>query len=214
MVTFVPAKGRARRRDTAENRRSAILKAAREVFARQGYASTVIDDIATAAGIAKGTVYLYFASKEQIYLEALLERAREVEALSRSKMLEADTWQEKIRAYMETRLEYLSAHQDFFRIYATEFRNMCMHGKALGTEVQDLIRQGEQNVAQVIAVASAKNEIRAVDPDLAAAMISDLLRGLVDRTLMKFRRTPGTEDLEFTLDCVYRALDLPKAEKP
>jgi AcrR family transcriptional regulator len=182
------------------------LKAAREVFARQGFSETVIDDIAAAAGIAKGTVYLYFASKEQIYLEALLERAREVEALSREKMLAASSWQEKIRAYMETRLQYLSEHQDFFRIYATEFRNMCMQGKALGAEVQDLIRQGERQVAQVLAVASARGEIRPVDPDLAAAMISDLLRGLVDRTLLAFRRTLGKDDLEFTLDCVCRAL--------
>lgn len=206
VVTSPGIKGRASRADAAKSRRPAILQAARTVFARQGYANTLIDDIASAAGIAKGTVYLYFASKEQIYLEALLERAREVETRSRARIREAATCQEKIRAYMETRLEYLTAHQDFFRIYATEFRNMCMQGKAIGAELQDLVRQGEQQVAQVLAVAAAKGEIRPVDPDLGAAMISDLMRGLVDRTLLAFRRTPETEDLEFTLDCVYRAL--------
>jgi AcrR family transcriptional regulator len=166
----------------------------------------VIDDIATAAGIAKGTVYLYFTSKEQIYLEALLEGAREIEAQSRAKMLEADTWQGKVRAYMETRLEYLTKHQDFFRIYATEFRNMCMHGKAMDGEIQDLIREGERQLAQVLAVAIAKDESRKVDPDMAALMISALMRGLIDRRLFGHRRTPTPEDLEFTLDCVHRAL--------
>jgi AcrR family transcriptional regulator len=205
-VVIRVAKGRRRRRDTAENRRSAILKAAREVFARQGFADTSVDDIAAAAGIAKGTAYLYFTSKEQIYFEALLERAREVEALSRARMQQADSWQGKLRAYMATRLEFLSAHSDFFRIYATEFRNMCLHGKALGAEIQELSREGERQIAQVLAVASAKGEIRPVDPDLAAAMIADLLRGLIDRRLLAFRRTPSAEDLEFTLQCVFQAL--------
>jgi AcrR family transcriptional regulator len=199
-------KDRGKRKDAAENRRAAILNAARLVFGRKGFAATGIDDIAETAGIAKGTVYLYFTSKEEIYLEALLERARDVEAVSRAKIHAAPSWKEKIRAYMETRLEYLSAHQDFFRIYATEFRNMCMRGKAMDAEVHDLIREGERQIAQVLAAAIAKNEVRPVDPDLAAVMISDLMRGLIDRRLLGFNRSPGTEDLEFTLESIYRAL--------
>lgn len=205
-MVSIPVKSRTRRKDTAEHRRSAILCAAREVFAGQGYSATAIDDIAAAAGIAKGTVYLYFSSKEQIYLEALLEGAREIEAQSRAKMLEAGTWQGKVRAFMEVRLEYLTKHQDFFRIYATEFRNMCLTGRATDAEVQDLIREGERQLGQVLAVAIAKDEIRSVNPDLAALMISALMRGLIDRRLLDRRRTPGTEDVEFTLDCICRAL--------
>src|ERR1700686_3697420 len=107
-------------------RRSAILQAARTVFASQGYANTVVEDIATAAGIAKGTLYLYFPSKEQIYLAALLEEARQLDADSRTAMSAADTWQDKLGAYLRVRLRYFETHQDFLRIYMTEFRGMCM----------------------------------------------------------------------------------------
>ena len=41
------------------------------MFARQGYSETVVDDIAGQAGIGKGTLYLYFKSKEEIFLAAL-----------------------------------------------------------------------------------------------------------------------------------------------
>ena len=112
-----------------------ILQAARAVFARQGYADTVVDDIATQAGIAKGTLYLYFPSKEQIYLAALLEEARQLDADSRAAMGAAATWQEKLRAYLEVRMHYFEAHQDFLRIYMTEFRSMCMQGKPLDGRV-------------------------------------------------------------------------------
>src|SRR4051794_3878904 len=74
-----------RRRATAE-RRCAILEAARTVFARQGYASTVVEDIARQAEIAKGTLYLYFPSKEQIYLEALIDDARRLDDQTRAAM--------------------------------------------------------------------------------------------------------------------------------
>lgn len=52
-------------------REAAIIDAARRVFAERGYHGTTMRDIAAAAGVATGTLYLYFASKEALY-EALL----------------------------------------------------------------------------------------------------------------------------------------------
>ncbi len=156
-----------RRKEASELRRSAILRAARTVFAHQGYADTVVDDIAAQAGIGKGTLYLYFPSKEQIYLAALLEDARTLDRLTREGMAAAATWQEKLRAYMDVKLQYFDAHQDFVRIYMTEFRSMCMQGKPLDSELHHLIQEGEAQLAQVFAAAAATGEVRAVDPELA-----------------------------------------------
>jgi AcrR family transcriptional regulator len=64
-------------RGSAETRRAEILDAALNLFGRYGYRRTSIDDIAGEAGIAKGTVYLSFASKDEVFLaasEALVER--------------------------------------------------------------------------------------------------------------------------------------------
>src|ERR1700761_5654656 len=122
------------RKAATEQRRSSILQAARTVFARQGYADTVVEDIAIQAGIGKGTLYLYFPSKEQIYLAALLEEARTLDADSRAAMSAAGTWREKLAAYLLVRVHYFEAHQDFLRIYMTEFRGMCMQGKPLSAE--------------------------------------------------------------------------------
>jgi AcrR family transcriptional regulator len=56
-----------------ETRRQRILEAATTVFARKGYRHTSVADIIEAAGIARGTFYLYFQSKEEIFL-ALIDR--------------------------------------------------------------------------------------------------------------------------------------------
>ena len=55
----------------SEFRCGEILAAARKVFAVRGFNEATVDEIAAAAGIAKGTVYLYFSSKKDIYLAAL-----------------------------------------------------------------------------------------------------------------------------------------------
>ena len=63
-------------RGDAGSRRAAILDAALPVFGRYGYRRTSMDDIAREAGIAKGTVYLSFASKEEVF-QALSQRLAE-----------------------------------------------------------------------------------------------------------------------------------------
>ena len=194
------------RKVASEQRRCAILQAARAVFARQGYANTVVDDIAAQAGIAKGTLYLYFPSKEAVYLAAVLEDARQLDKDSRAAMSAAVSWQEKLGAYLRVRVEYFERHQDFLRIYMTEFRGMCMQGRPMAAELIHLVQEGEAQLAQVFAAASARGEIRAVDPELAALTVSDLTRGLMERRLRNWGRPVGAEDAAFALDALCRAL--------
>jgi AcrR family transcriptional regulator len=55
----------------SEFRRTEIVDAARTVFARRGFAFGIMDEIAKEAGVAKGTLYLYFRSKTEIYKAVL-----------------------------------------------------------------------------------------------------------------------------------------------
>lgn len=195
------------RKEASSQRRDSILDAARTVFARQGYASTVVEDIADQAGIGKGTLYLYFPSKEKIYLDALMEDARRLDDDSRAAMAAAATWREKLRAYLEVRLRYFDEHQDFLRIYMTEFRTMCMLGKPLHAELYRLAEHCEAQLAQMFASAAGRGEIRNIDPELAALTVSDLTRGLMERRLRQWGRPVGVADTEFALGLLFRALE-------
>lgn len=62
-----------RRQREAASRRKDILSAAMKVFWKQGYAKTTMPQIAAAAELAPGTLYLYFPSKDALYTELLLE---------------------------------------------------------------------------------------------------------------------------------------------
>lgn len=60
--------------DRKELRRAELIDAAMTVFKRDGFTSAKIDDVAKQANTAKGTVYLYFKSKEELFEAALLDR--------------------------------------------------------------------------------------------------------------------------------------------
>ena len=64
-----------RREEYLQERREQILDAATQVFGKKGFEGTNVADIAEATGIAKGTVYLYFKSKEEIFSAILSERS-------------------------------------------------------------------------------------------------------------------------------------------
>lgn len=73
MNDIVPERGPKFRR-RAEARPDEVLDAALELFMEKGFAATRVEDIAKRAGLSKGTVYLYFPSKEAV-LEGLVRRA-------------------------------------------------------------------------------------------------------------------------------------------
>lgn len=103
----------AERRGEREN---AILAAAERVFAVQGYAATTIKDVAKEAGVATGTVYLYFPSKEAIFL-ALLDRGMRavLEAIVAARKGKPDVVA-KLAASLEGAVRAFGAHRDLAQV--------------------------------------------------------------------------------------------------
>jgi AcrR family transcriptional regulator len=60
-----------RRKQVTEKRRGQILKAAMEIFSQKGYAAATIPEIARAAGIAAGTIYIYYPSKRELFIAVI-----------------------------------------------------------------------------------------------------------------------------------------------
>ena len=166
----------------------------------------MVDDIAGQAGIGKGTLYLYFKSKEEIFLAALTEDARRLEDLTRERMEASPTWQAKLQAFVDVRLEYLTDNEDFLRIYLAEIRSMMVRGRKMSSDFFQCVRESEDHLSQVFAAAIAKGEVRQVDPTMAAFTVSDITRGLMERRLLGWSRPNGPEDEKFGLDLLCRAL--------
>jgi TetR/AcrR family transcriptional regulator, fatty acid metabolism regulator protein len=104
------------------DKREAILRAAIKVFANSGYFNSKVADIAREAGVADGTVYLYFKSKEDI-LHSIFDRSVE-EALSaaRQQIERVSDPKEKLRRIALLHLERLGADRDLAVVFQVELR--------------------------------------------------------------------------------------------
>lgn len=104
------------------DKREAILRAAISVFAHNGYFNSKVADIAREAGVADGTVYLYFKSKEDI-LHSIFDRSVE-EALDAAKnqVAEISDPREKLRQIARLHLERLGSDRDLAVVFQVELR--------------------------------------------------------------------------------------------
>jgi TetR/AcrR family fatty acid metabolism transcriptional regulator len=109
-------------RASLSDKREAILRAAVKVFAQKGYFNSKVADIASEAGIADGTVYLYFKSKDEI-LHSIFDQAMEVFIQEGKKELELlSTPEERLRKIAELHLERLGADRDLAIVFQVELR--------------------------------------------------------------------------------------------
>jgi AcrR family transcriptional regulator len=112
------------RREREENARlAAILEAAENVFAEQGYFHARMDAIAERAELAKGTLYYYFKSKDEIYVHLLERETRKIHEEIRRRISGRETFLEILEMWIEFYLEYFEKNQGFLRMFLP-----CMGG--------------------------------------------------------------------------------------
>src|SRR3982751_6735826 len=109
-------------RPVIADKRGAILRAAIRVFAHNGYFNSKVADIAREAGVADGTVYLYFKSKEEI-LHSIFDRGME-EAITeaRQQIAAVSDPREKLRRIAHMHLGRLGADRDLAVVFQVELR--------------------------------------------------------------------------------------------
>jgi TetR/AcrR family fatty acid metabolism transcriptional regulator len=88
-------------REDTRSKQKAIIEAARDIFAKKGYEDTTIAEIAEAAGVAVGTVYLYFRNKREIYISTSLNLMVLHAAVIEDPRLATLPWEQVPRAIIE-----------------------------------------------------------------------------------------------------------------
>lgn len=191
-------------------RRSALLESARHVFGECGFERATMEKIAQEAGVAKGTIYLYYSSKQSIYDEALNAGLAELDEMTRARLEEAATLREAVLAFIRARSEYFLARREFFRMYVAAISGHVTERRGRASEFWSLIDRQTRRLEAAIARAVSRREIRRVDPSATALAIFDLTRGLVARKLMLAQGAPDgagrSDDADFLAELIWSGL--------
>jgi TetR/AcrR family transcriptional regulator, transcriptional repressor for nem operon len=161
------------RRQPPDVRREQILDAAQQVLLRQGPAAATMADVADAASVAKGTVYLYFASKAEL-LAGL--RARYFERLT-AVLGDQATARAGAPSAVAARIEALVAASYDFALANHELHHVLFHEAGLGEH--DTFARVRDAVAELVASGAATGELDVEDPALATDFVLHGLHGIL-----------------------------------
>jgi AcrR family transcriptional regulator len=188
-----------------EFRTGEILQAAYRVFAERGFEQATMDDIAREAGVAKGTLYLYYPSKQDIYSAALHRSVVELAAKTAEAMAGAAGVEEKIKAFIATKLHYFEEHRDFFRIYDSEFGRVCRHGQK-AKEFEELYLEQVKAIDHVLQQAVRRKAIRPVRTEAVAFALFDVTRGVLIQRMRGANRGSIEDDVAFAFDLTWKGI--------
>jgi TetR/AcrR family fatty acid metabolism transcriptional regulator len=157
-------------------RRAQILDAARRVFARHGLDGATVDHIARAARVAKGTIYLYFKSKDEILKHAVHE---DLDALGRETIpaiAAPGPVEDRLRTFLRGMLTFFDRQRGFIDLcqmeLTAELRRRVRHD--FGEVYQAQTRAWQAALAEAVRTGA----VRDVDPKHTALAIVSFAHGL------------------------------------
>lgn len=144
------------------NRARDILLSAREEFARRGYHNARMRAIAEGAGVADGTVYLYFRNKGEILLAVFREGIGDYLRQLEAELAGAEDAAEELGRLVRFHLSYLEARPEWARIVQVELRQPDLTMRA---SVSDIVAPYLQRIDAVVARGRSEGCLRSdVDP--------------------------------------------------
>ncbi|HEY0151279.1 MAG TPA: TetR/AcrR family transcriptional regulator [Longimicrobium sp.] len=174
--------------ENREARRRAILESAVRVFAENGFFAARIRDIAAGAGVAEGTIYLYFDGKDDLLLTAFRDRVAEFCASVRDVLSSSLPFQERLSRFVAHQFESIEADPPLATVLLLESRQSS---KFYGGAVRDVLRSYAQAIDELLASGQHSGELRPdADVPLARRMLIGALEEIELEWLLGDRTRP------------------------
>ena len=142
-----------------------IFETSMKLFAQKGYDATSIEEITATVGVAKGTLYYHFSSKEEIFNFLVDEGMKLLKNSIDIKIAKASNTIDKLRAIVLIQIKIISKYEDFMtivlsQIWGHEPRNLMCKDKVIEyiKTVEEIVKEGMQ-----------KGEIIEGDPEIIAS---------------------------------------------
>ena len=168
--------------EATNGKRQRIVQAAAKVFDEFGYADATVDNVAAEAGIAKGSVYNYFASKQDLYTAVFTESFVVEESDILDRFERAETATEKLTLLFDNWYQQYGHHKKIGRLVLECWASAARESQALdkgpmAALLQDIYQRWRPMMAGIIEKGQASGEFR---PDLESVMAASVIMGTLD----------------------------------
>ena len=195
-----------------EFRVQSIQEAAIRVISRKGMASATMQEIAEEAGVAKGTIYLYFRDREELvektFETAIGELHKRIDAA-----LDGDgPFAQRLRAVITAKLAFFNENREFFRLYHTlrmPEGNASQQRRQKRT-CQPQYRARVDRLATHLKSAMDAGEVRPLDPKRLALFLIETSTAIVLERLSEDAPPPESDDVELIVTTLLSGIAVAK----
>jgi TetR/AcrR family fatty acid metabolism transcriptional regulator len=174
-----------RSKGAAPDKRERILKAAVKVFAKNGFYATRVSEIAKAASVADGTIYLYFKSKDDVLITIFTEGIGRLLVILREVAESDEPFENRITRIIELQLGLLEEQRDLAEVITVNLRQSSRLLKQYATP---LFMQYIDVIAGVVRDGQEEGAFR---QDLNARVVARSLFGALDAILLTWALGEG-----------------------
>lgn len=171
-----------------------ILEAAVTVFAGSGFHESTISQIARAAGVADGTIYLYFKNKDDILVHFFNFKTRQVFACFREEVDQAQSAVEKLRNLIRRHLEEFQKDRHMAVLYQAETHRI---NRLAEDQIRDMHKMYLDLIAEIVEQGQVEGAIRR---DLYVGLVKRYIIGGVDEVINTWLHSDGQYDLTSMAD--------------
>ncbi len=193
-------------------RREQIMETARRLFGERGTTEVPMEEIAAEAGVARSTVYVYFANRDDLLrasLESLYERMKDTVV----RIAEDATATERLRELVRGLLERIDESPAFFRLaMATQSTTAASGSAAVGGALMLIGLDMMRLMGDIVAAGVASGELRAdLDADRTVNLIGQLIFGTLSVRAGEPEPAPAQRAADEICEFVLRGIGRPEA---
>jgi TetR/AcrR family fatty acid metabolism transcriptional regulator len=166
-----------------------ILEAAVRVFARQGFYQSTIAQIAKEAGVADGTIYLYFKNKDDILVQFFSYRTKQVFESFREEVDRAQTSADKLRNLVRRHLAEFQRDRDGAVVYQVETHQSS---RLAEDQIREMSQMYRDLISEIVEQGQQEGTIR---KDLYVGLVKRFIIGAVDEVINTWLHSNGEYDL-------------------
>jgi TetR/AcrR family fatty acid metabolism transcriptional regulator len=166
-----------------------ILEAAIKVFARQGFYQSTVAQIAREAGVADGTIYLYFKNKDDILVQFFNYRTKQVFDRFRAAVNRADNSLDKMRNLIRRHLMEFQRDRNMAVVYQVETHQ---NSRLAEDQIREMAQMYQDLVSEIIEAGQEEGSIRR---DLYVGLVKRFILGAVDEVINTWLHSDKNYDL-------------------
>ena len=211
----LPMAAKSKEEVVQEYRIRSIQEAAMRVIARKGMAAATMAEIADEAGVAKGTIYLYFRDRDELVEKTFETAITQLHERIDTAFKAGATLEEKLRATLKAKFEFFGENREFFRLYnSLRFPegNAAQQRRQKRT-CQPQYRGRIEEMAGILREAMQRGEIREMDPLRLAIFVIEGSNAIVIERVMEDAPPPQEDDVDLVASVIFHGISTRKNSK-